>query len=129
MATPASDFFNFKMGLRGFHFYKETENRHPYTGQTIHFRREINNEADRFAVAGLVRLDGRVGRVTVGHVPRELSRYFWHAILHGCTFSASIANPRHKPSPLTQGGLEIELDVKAWWGDEVKMKTWRQHVI
>ena len=129
MATTFSNQLSFKIGLRGFHFYKQTENWQPFAGQSVYFRRELDNEADRFAVAGLVRMDGRNERITVGHVPRELSRHFWHAILHGCTFSASVTHPRHKSSPLMQGGLEIELDVKAWWGDLEKLSILNQNVL
>lgn len=109
--------FQFSMGLRGFHHYQNAENWQPFRGQLVRFRRETDNEADQFAVSGNVRIQGRQGRVTVGHVPRELSRYVWHALFWGCEFNASVKNPHHRRSPLIQGGLEIELEVKVLWND------------
>ena len=32
--------------------YRDTQNWVPYVGQNVLFRREINNDQDRFAVAG-----------------------------------------------------------------------------
>ena len=92
-----------------------TENWNPFLEENVRFRREVGNEADRFAVAGHVRIPGRLGRVVVGHVPRELSRYIWHAMLWGCEFNASVFDPHRRRSPLGQGGLEIELEVEVWW--------------
>ena len=60
-------------------------------------------------------LHGRIARVTAGHVPKQQSRYVWNAMLHGAEFTAHVTDQRHKRSPLTQGGLEIE-----WWADERK---------
>ena len=120
--------FAFRMGLRGFHFYRNSVGWVPTKGQSVHLRTEQNNKHDRFAVAGQARIPGKFGRVTVGHVPRELSRYIWHALLQGCKFDASVKNPYHKRSPLTQGGLEIELEVNVWWSDERKCKILETYV-
>ena len=121
--------FTFAMGLRGFHVYRNTENWKPVISQDVRFRREENNEKDRFAVGGFVRIPGRPGRVLVGHIPRELSRYVWHALFLGCQFNASVANTHYKPSPLIQGGLEIELTVKVWWNDERRCSILREHML
>ena len=48
--------FTFAMGLRGFHVYRNTENWKPVISQDVRFRREENNEKDRFAVRGFVRI-------------------------------------------------------------------------
>ena len=117
------------MGLRGFHVYHQTENWNPFYKENVRFRREVRNKGDRFAVAGHVRMPGRLGRVVVGHVPRELSRFIWHAILWGCEFNGFVFNPRRRRSPLTQGGLEIELEVEVWWGDEEKAKKLKDHIM
>ena len=121
--------FTFAMGLRGFHVYRNTENWKPVISQDVRFRREENIEKDRFAVGGFVRIPGRPGRVLVGHIPRELSRYVWHALLLGCQFNASVADTHYKPSPLIQGGLEIELTVKVWWNDERRCSILREHML
>ena len=120
--------FKFLMGLRGFHHYRHAENWQPFRRQLVRFKRELDNEKDRFAVAGHVRIQGRAGRVTVGHVPRELSRYIWHALLWGCEFKASVKNPHYRPSPLMQGGLEIEIEVEVYWGDEEKCNKLKEYL-
>ena len=51
--------FTFAMGPRGFHVYRNTENWKQVISQGVRFRREENNEKDRFAVGGFVRIPGR----------------------------------------------------------------------
>ena len=45
----------------------------------------------------------------VGHVPIELSRYVHFVLAHGCKFKVEVLDGH--PSPLTQGGLEIESQI------------------
>ena len=45
-------------------------------GQRLTFKREHNNPYDEFVVAGKVTMKGKIGLIVVGHVPRDLSRYF-----------------------------------------------------
>ena len=99
--------YEFFTALRGFHVYSNTVNWRLYVGQKITFKREHNNPHDRFAVAGKTRLKGKIALVTVGHVPRELARYVWYAIMEGAEFEAVVHQEKEKPSPLVQGGLEI----------------------
>ena len=129
LAVEVEEFsFHFTMGLRGYHFYRHHENWVPFVGEKIRFLREHHNSKDRFAVAGQVIRAGRVAHVTVGHVPRELSRYVWHAMSHGALFTARVIDAHYKPSPLLQGGLEIPLKVKLWWGDTLKLNTFKNMV-
>ena len=74
--------------------------------------REYNNKHDRFAVAGKTLLKGRIAPITVGHIPRELSRHTWYAIQERGQFEATVHNMKARPSPLVQGGLEILTRVK-----------------
>ena len=107
--------FKFTTGLRGFHVYKDTVKWKPFKGQKITFKREMDNKYDRFAVAGRVLLPHKIGQITVGHIPREISRYTWYAILEGAKISAQVINEKYKPSPLVQGGLEIMILVEIEW--------------
>ena len=83
--------------------------------------REHNNPHDHFAVAGKTMLKGKIAPVTVGHVPRELARYVWYAIMEGAKFEAVVQQEKEKPSPLVQGGLEIIIKMKATWGSQEKL--------
>ena len=46
-----------------------------------------------------------------GHMPREISRYTWFAIEGGANITAQVVSTNAKRSPLTQGGLKIEIKV------------------
>ena len=67
---------------------------------------------DRFAVAGQSLSQRRLAPVTVEHVPRELSRYIWHAIERGAICDATVLDPTLQPSPLLQGRLEVLLELR-----------------
>ena len=95
----------FTTALRGFHVYRSEWK--PYLGQNITFKQEFKNPHDRFAVAEKTNLPRKLCAVTVGHVPREMSRHVWFALTEGAEFSATVKSVLPKPSPLKQGGLEI----------------------
>ena len=84
----------------------------------------VENDKDRFAVAGQVMLHGRIGRVKVGDVPKEMSRYVWNAMLHGAKFTAHVTDQGR--SPLPQEALEI---VKLWWADECKYEIMKEQIM
>ena len=49
----------------------------------IAFAREETNPYDRFAISISRKTPGKIGRVVVGHIPRQLSRYMWYALDRG----------------------------------------------
>ena len=100
----------------------------PYKGQNISFKHEHNNKHNRFAVAGKTLLESRIGSITVGHVPRELSRYTWYAIQEGAKFEATVHDTKARPSPLVQGGLEIQIKVKVVWPQAEELSVYRAKV-
>lgn len=113
-ATPS---LRFTTGLRGFHLYSTTKGWKPYLNQKITFKREHNNIHDRFAVSGLVTLQGTLAPVVVGHLPRELSRHVWYALEKGARFTGEVISVKVKRSPLVQGGLEVPVTVFVQWRD------------
>ena len=70
--------YDFCSGLRGYHVYQKIWK--PFIGQVITFAREEKNPYDRFAISGSAKIPGKIGRVVVGHIPRELSGYMWYAL-------------------------------------------------
>ena len=106
------------IGLRGFHYYHTKEKWVPFLGQHLTFKREHNNPEDKFAVAGQAALPGRLAPVTVGHIPREISRYMWYAIAHGADVTGKVDSPDPQRSPLLQGGLEIKVILTIIWENE-----------
>ena len=73
--------------IRGHHIFKEIWT--PRTGEILLVRKEAGNVHDRRAVA-LLKSDGTV----VGHVPREVSRIFWHYLGHGGKISCEVTGRR-----------------------------------
>lgn len=73
--------FTFMCGLRGFHVYQEIWR--PIVGEILQCCNERNNIHDRYAIATTKRLPGRLANVTVGHLPREISRFTRFLLLRG----------------------------------------------
>ena len=82
--------FEFAAALRGFHVYKNTGKWRPVKGQELTFHRDFDNDFDRFAVARKTLLPGKLAPSTVGHLPRELSRYIWYALRYGTIITAEV---------------------------------------
>ena len=95
--------------------YSNTVNWKPNIGQKIFFKRKHNNNYDNFAVTSKTLLKGRIRAVTVGHIPRELSRH-------------TVYDTKAKPSCLIQGGLEIPIKVKIIWLLEEKLSKFKAKV-
>ena len=119
-------FFEFTTALRGFHVYRSEWK--PHLDQFITFKQEFENPHDRFAVAGKAKLPGKLCAVTVGHVPREISRHVWYAIKEGAEFSATVKSVSLKPSPLEQGILEIMITMTVKWKNSRAMEVLKNHV-
>ena len=82
--TPKLHILRCVTGLRGYHVYQLDWK--PNCGQEIVFNQENNNFHNRFAVAGQTKLPGKLSMTTVGHIPREISRFFWYALKTGLVF-------------------------------------------
>ena len=65
--------FRYFTELRGFYMYFNTINRKIHIGQKIYFKRDHNNNYNsynKFAAACKILLKGRIGAVTIRHIPR-----------------------------------------------------------
>ena len=89
---------------------------------------EKGNVHDDFAVAGNAKLPGKLIAEVVGHVPLELSRYFWFAIESGARFTARVISEKYQPSPLLQGGLEIPISVLVEWADVRCLQIFKENI-
>ena len=98
-----------------------------WSGDDICKRRK-KNPYDRFANSGSAKIPGKIGRVVVGHIPRELSRYMWHPLDSGAIISGKVISDKFKSSPLFQGGLEILIKVLVSWSDEKSMTILKEKV-
>lgn len=121
--------FSFKMGIRGFHFYRSEWK--PYYKEELFLERDEDNKHDICAVAvvkHVMNVAGRIEIKTVGHVPLEISRYIFYALVHGCKFILYISSTQHVRSPITKGGLEIESSVTLTWDDNDKFQILKQFI-
>ena len=46
---------------------------------------------------------------TVGHLPREISRFCFYFVNYGGQLEGRVRNPRYRQSPIPSGGLEIPI--------------------
>ena len=113
--------FEFYTGLRGYHVYSNTVGWKPYVQHKIMLKREHKNPHNKFAVAGKVTMNGKIGLIVVGHVPRELSRYVWYSIQEGAKYDGKVHKKTPMVSPLLQGGLEIPIKVTVTWNEPEKL--------
>ena len=60
----------------------------------------------------------RLIAVTVGHVPREISRAVWFFLERGGSLTGKVAEEIYRPSPIAKGGLEILLLVEFKLSDQ-----------
>ena len=87
---------------------------------------ELNNQYDRFAVAGSSVVHGKIGQTTVGHLPREISRYIWYTLQNGAVITGNVTDTTSRVSPLVQRGLEIKIDVLVTWDDTRRMNILKE---
>ena len=100
--------YSFPCGLRGFHAYKEIWK--PKVGDVLSCIHERNNQHDRYAIAATNLLPGRLSNVTLGHLPREISRFTRFLISRGADVSVTVKDAHFRRSPLIHGGLEIPVE-------------------
>ena len=64
----------------------------------------------------------------VGHMPWEISCYTWFPIERGANITAEGVSTNTKRSPLTQGGLEIEIKVTVIWENKNNLEIFTKKV-
>ena len=126
MASSQDALLTFFTGLRRFHVYRSCWK--PYAKQKIEFRKENNNQYDRYAVPGYTKLPGKMVLCVVGHMSREISRYTWFEIEGGANITAQVVSTNTIRSALTQGGLEIEVKVTVIWENKNNLKIFAEKV-
>ena len=99
--------YEFSNGLRGFHVYSNIWK--PKLNEKINITHERGNMYDPNAMAGKTMLPGTLEASIVGHIPKEISRYTRYIVEDGASVDAFVLATHHRPSPLIQGGLEIQI--------------------
>ena len=114
MSTKSAYSFEQTIASRGYHVYKHTNWSEAKVGDPISARIETNAESkkvDPYSCAISIRRDNT--HVTVGHIPRELSRYvFFFISEEGGSISGKVEYLKYQQSPIPQGGFEIPIKMK-----------------
>ena len=100
--------YSFPCGLRGFHVSKEIWE--PKAGDVLCCVYERNNQHDRYAIATTKLLPGRLSKVTLGHLPREIGRFTRFLLSRGADVFVTVKRAHFRRSPLIQGCLEIPVE-------------------
>ena len=69
----------------------------------------VSMSHDPYCCKTTVRKIDRIGPVTVGHIPREISQYVFYFSQEGGTTTGTVKGIVPKISPIPEGGLEIPL--------------------
>ena len=102
--------FQAKIASRGYHIYKETTWEKAGVGPVIVDIEcdTLSKEIDPYCCSIRVKENGEL--VTVGHIPREISRHvFFFLSTERGKVDGTVLSTRYKLSPIPAGGLEIPL--------------------
>ena len=82
----------------------------PRIGQKLDIEQDYGNNHDPFSMTIKAVLRGRIQYwETVGHIPREISRFCYYSINYGGTLEARVRDVKYRRSPIPSGGLEIPI--------------------
>ena len=96
-------FYEKEYSIRGFHIFKDVWT--PVEGEILDTSRERNNPYDKYAVAV------KKEQITVGHVPREISKTVAFFMKHGGIVTCKVTSGQYRHS-LIAGGLEIPCTIR-----------------
>ena len=88
------------LAIRGFHYYRKYWR--PNTDEKLIWIHDQENVFDMFVIKTCLE-DG----LTVGHLPREVSRICKFLLDRGTSITAELTSTIYRFSPLVNGGLEI----------------------
>lgn len=97
----------FTAAARGFHVYRDVWLQS--VNETMKCFHENGDANDVFAIKCVK------GDLTVGHLPREISKPTKYILLRVATVKATITSDRYRKSPLFQGGVEIRCVINFTW--------------
>ena len=123
--------YNFQATIasRGYHVYKETTWSNAKVNEKVKIEIETNQSSiaiDPYVCAVKAKEKYFDGWKTVGHVPREISRYIYFFIKkENGKITGNVKSLNYKPSPIPSGGLEIPLQLTfscpvEWVQDKMK---------
>jgi len=104
--------FTAEIGSRGYHVYRNSTWRNVALHQQVKVLKEtstLSKDIDPYCCKITITRIDRIGNVTVGHIPRELSRFVFYFLHEGGSVSGTVACLKPNVSPIPEGGLEIPI--------------------
>ena len=92
--------------------YRETSWKNISLHQQVKILKETNQlsiNIDPYCCKITINRADRIGDITVGYIPRELSRFVFFFIHEGGSVTGTVASITSRPSPIPEGGLEIPI--------------------
>ena len=84
------------------------------TYQDVVVLKEVNNisiDIDPYCCRITIKRVDRIEPLTVGHAPRELSRFIFYFIQEGVLLTGTVASTTSRISPIPKGGLEVPISM------------------
>ena len=117
----------------GYHVYKETSSSNAKINEEVKVELETNTTSlstDPYTCATKIKNPYFNDWKTVGHIPREISRYIYFFIKEeNGNVSGTLKSLKYKPSPIPSGGLEVLLLLKFSAKDKCVVDTMEEFVL
>ena len=104
--------FSAEVGSRGFHVYRNTSWNQIYVNQAVVVHKEkniVSLQIDPYCCAITITRIDKIGPVTIGHIPREISRFVYFFYHEQGAISGTVVATEPRISPIPEGGLEFKL--------------------
>ena len=113
---------------RGYHVYRNESWKNIYEGQSVEVSQDVGNTKDPYCCKITIKLISKLTRTTLGHVPRELSRYAWFFLKKGAVIRGEVKSVEHRKSPIADGGMEVPLTLTFSYEDQAILGRMRECV-
>ena len=116
---------------RGYHAYRSIWNFPPPVPNTtlVKIVKETNRDSlliDPYCCKVVVNQISSLVPVTVGHLPREISRFAHFFLQRGGIISGKVISLEHKLSPIPSGGREIPIEIEFQHADPEMVNIMRR---
>ena len=91
--------FSIEIGSRGYHVYQNTSWTNVVLHQAVNVKIEnnaVSKAYDPYCCKITIRRPDKIGSVTVGHIPRELSRYVFYYLHEGGSVTGTVSNVHYR---------------------------------
>ena len=106
--------FSATIGSRGYHVYRNSVWSNIAVNQIVEVHKENNAVSlsyEPYCCKITARKIDHIGPVTVGHIPREISRFVYVLLQEGESVTGTDMDTVPKVSPIPEGGLEVPLQL------------------